>query len=490
MDPTATSASAAAAGGGGPAPFLLKTYDMVDDSSTDEIVSWSSNKNSFVVWNPPEFARLLLPTYFKHNNFSSFIRQLNTYGFRKIDPERWEFANEDFVKDQKHLLKNIHRRKPIHSHSNPQGSLIDPERAGFEEEIDKLSREKAALEANVLRFRKDRSTAKHQLEELTQRADQMERRQDTLFNFLQKAVQDPTFVEYLVCKIESMDVAAYNKKRRLPQIDQTKPVGEYSLLENNSCSRPEFGNIFHQDFSNKLRLELSPAVSDINLVSRSTQSSNEDGTSPQRRVSDGEPKDAQTRPEGLLFAPETLDLSDTGTSFTFKMDSSFTQRASVNESPPVHSLQPRLNSNEESDSHISCQLNLTLASSSLQVNKSPSLTRMPQLGQEIGKVPESRSNENTEDTDTRAFQNTRNMISGEATLSSAKAGPNTNQELAGPPVRVNDVFWEQFLTERPGSSDNEEASSNYRANPNEEQEDRRLGNGLARNVKNIEQLSL
>jgi heat shock transcription factor len=66
-------------GGGGPAPFLVKTYDMVDDSSTDEIVSWSSNKNSFVVWNPPEFARLLLPTFFKHNNFSSFIRQLNTY---------------------------------------------------------------------------------------------------------------------------------------------------------------------------------------------------------------------------------------------------------------------------------------------------------------------------------------------------------------------------------------------------------------------------
>jgi len=70
---------AAAAAAGGPAPFLLKTYDMVDDPSTNDIVSWSSSNTSFVVWNPPEFARLLLPTYFKHNNFSSFIRQLNTY---------------------------------------------------------------------------------------------------------------------------------------------------------------------------------------------------------------------------------------------------------------------------------------------------------------------------------------------------------------------------------------------------------------------------
>ena len=115
---------------------------------------------------------------------------------------------------------------------------------------------------------------------------------------------------------------------------------------------------------------------------------------------------------------------------------------------------------------------------------------MSQLDQEIGKVPESRSNANTKDSDTRAFENRRNMIVEEATLSSPKEGPNTNQEPAARPVRVNDVFWEQFLTERPGSSDNEEASSNYRANPYEEQEDKRWGHGLPRNAKNMEQLSL
>ncbi|KAH6770860.1 hypothetical protein C2S52_015663 [Perilla frutescens var. hirtella] len=101
-----------------PTPFLTKTYQLVDDHAIDDIISWNVDGSAFVVWNPPEFARDLLPKYFKHNNFSSFVRQLNTYGFRKVVPDRWEFSNDCFRRGEKQLLRDIQRRKMVATPNN------------------------------------------------------------------------------------------------------------------------------------------------------------------------------------------------------------------------------------------------------------------------------------------------------------------------------------------------------------------------------------
>lgn len=317
----------------------------------------------------------------------------------------------------------------------------------------------------------------------------MEQRQENLLACFQKAIRNPNFVERLAQKLESMDFSAYTKKRRLPQAENSQPVEETILVDNHSSSRLEFGNLSHQDFSNKLRLELSPAVSDGNLLSHSTQSSNEDGGSPHRRLSEGWPNDLQMKTADGLYAPETVELSDTGTSFTLKMDSSLTGKASVVASPRLNSFQHSLTTNEEVDGQMSCHLNLTLASSTLQVDSNPHSARMPQMG-DIIRCSEARSNIDGNVADHSIPQKTRNPSIDNANLSSAHSASSNKQGPAPPPARVNDVFWEQFLTERPGCTDNEEASSSFRASSYDEQEDRRSNQGIARNTSNMDKLTL
>lgn len=207
-------------GSSSPAPFLIKTYEMLDDPSTNSIVSWSTSGSSFIVWNPLDFARDLLPTYFKHNNFSSFIRQLNTYGFRKIDPERWEFANDEFIRGQKHLLKNIHRRKPIHSHSIPHlGSnasmpLSESERNELKEEIERLKQDKSTLFIELQKHTQNQQGMDLQMQDLEERLQDMVLRQRNLVSFLDQIIQRPGFFSSL---IKQSDLHA--KKRRLPEHD-------------------------------------------------------------------------------------------------------------------------------------------------------------------------------------------------------------------------------------------------------------------------------
>eukprot|EP00897_Mesotaenium_endlicherianum_P005363 jgi/Mesen1/4855/ME000244S04033 len=119
---------------GAPAPFLTKTYQLVDDATTDDVVSWGAEDCTFVVWKPMEFARDLLPNYFKHNNFSSFVRQLNTYGFRKVVPDRWEFGNDNFRKGAKVALCDIHRRKTTSAMTSTSSPAVKDAMQAMKEE--------------------------------------------------------------------------------------------------------------------------------------------------------------------------------------------------------------------------------------------------------------------------------------------------------------------------------------------------------------------
>ncbi|WRT70306.1 uncharacterized protein IL334_007304 [Kwoniella shivajii] len=63
------------------AAFVGKLYSMLEDEEIVKtgLIFWSAEGATFTCPNPQDFSKAVLPKFFKHNNWQSFVRQLNMY---------------------------------------------------------------------------------------------------------------------------------------------------------------------------------------------------------------------------------------------------------------------------------------------------------------------------------------------------------------------------------------------------------------------------
>ncbi|KAJ3195405.1 stress-responsive transcription factor hsf1 [Irineochytrium annulatum] len=205
--------------------FLNKLYNMVSDEDTNDLIHWSDDGTAFIVQRHEDFARDVLPKFFKHNNFSSFVRQLNMYGFHKIPhigqgalhsdglPEMWEFANPHFQRNQPDLLCLVSRKKGREGEGEKDnsGGVIDVN--GFLHEISAIKRHQLAISTDLKAIQRENQVLWSESMALRER---YQRQQDTIDKIVR-------FLASVFSSKKAAKPAIHTKKRRLLLEDGTAP---------------------------------------------------------------------------------------------------------------------------------------------------------------------------------------------------------------------------------------------------------------------------
>lgn len=192
--------------------FVMKIWSMVNDKSNDEYIRWNEDGKTFQVFKREDFVHKILPAYFKHQNMSSFVRQLNMYGFHKVQDitngtlypngdksggdEVWQFENPNFIRGREDLLDNIVRNKSVaqeesqqltdtHSFANGDLSLILSE-------LSQIKQNQARLNEEILRIRQDNQNMYNANYINRERTQQQGRTINKILKFLAAIYNDST----------------------------------------------------------------------------------------------------------------------------------------------------------------------------------------------------------------------------------------------------------------------------------------------------------
>eukprot|EP01033_Poteriospumella_lacustris_P003605 gene3606-2598_t len=92
--------------------FPVKLFALLEQEGEEvELIQWASHGYCFRITQPERFAEEIVPKYFKQTKLTSFQRQLNLYGFRRIarGPDQGCYFHPKFQKNRRDLLPDVKR---------------------------------------------------------------------------------------------------------------------------------------------------------------------------------------------------------------------------------------------------------------------------------------------------------------------------------------------------------------------------------------------
>jgi hypothetical protein len=95
-------------------PFPERLHRLlleVEAAGRADVISFVANGRAFLIHQPDQFFKDIVPKYFRQSQFSSFKRQLNLYGFEWINsgPYRGGYFHKSFLEDQPELTRKMRR---------------------------------------------------------------------------------------------------------------------------------------------------------------------------------------------------------------------------------------------------------------------------------------------------------------------------------------------------------------------------------------------
>ena len=107
--------------------FPAKMHAILSRPDLADVIAWMPHGRSWRVLKPREFEVRVLPTFFEHSKFSSFIRQANGWGFRRITQgrDRNSYYHELFLRALPHLCKQM--KRPGVAEKRPADSEHEPD---------------------------------------------------------------------------------------------------------------------------------------------------------------------------------------------------------------------------------------------------------------------------------------------------------------------------------------------------------------------------
>ena len=89
--------------------FPVILYVILSRPDLADIISWMPDGTGWTVWRPREFEIRVLPSYFKHQKFSSFINQARSWGFQPVPGamSRHSYYYPGFQRDHSHMVTSM-----------------------------------------------------------------------------------------------------------------------------------------------------------------------------------------------------------------------------------------------------------------------------------------------------------------------------------------------------------------------------------------------